>query len=209
MFTRGDGDTRENAASFAEVIAVMSRLLWTVDRGPWTSVRHGGRADVLSLANGPMLAAVAVAAIALLLVQFSRRSTSAARAIFAGLAGGRGSVERSIDWEHLNALHVEVGATYSKLPNGQERAGYRKAFIDNFASAFRAKGGAVDAFRGWRVYGRDGEQVIVAADDPSRRQMLLLGLSGGWTKRLRSIQWKPASEGVVKRGSDAGDEVRE
>ena len=117
-------------------------------------------------------------------VEFCRRT-------FRGLAEGRPGVHRRIEWERLKALGVDVGATYAKLPNEQERMQYRKAFIERFSEGFRRTGGKPEAFVGWRAQGRtDDGRVVVAADYEGKSKTLLLHLSGGWNKKLEAIQWQ-------------------
>lgn len=112
------------------------------------------------------------------------------RRVFQGLAEGRPGVHRRIDWERLKALDVDVGATYAALPDNQERARYRQAFIERFAAGFQGTGGRPEAFVGWRAQGRtDDGRVVVAADYEGKHKTLLLGVSGGWRKKVVSIQW--------------------
>ena len=113
------------------------------------------------------------------------------RDAFAGLAHGRLSAERQVDWEHLQAMGVDVGETYRRLPNAQEQRQYRQSFIGQFAGGLARSGAAATAFTGWRRAGaRDGE-VLVAADYAVNQKTLLFGVSGSWFhRRITSMQWQ-------------------
>jgi len=112
------------------------------------------------------------------------------RRVFRGLATGTSAGHRAIDWPRFTALGVDVGATYTGLPNEQERIKYRKTFLQSFAMAFRHAGGRVGAFVQWRKVGQRDGQVVVAADYPAKQRTLLMACSGGWNKKIRSIQWQ-------------------
>ena len=134
---------------------------------------------------------MAIGAIAVFVMRGSGNDVEVCRRVFQGLAEGRPGVHRRIDWERLKALDVDVGAAYAALPNDQERAGYRRAFIERFSAGFRGTGGSSDAFVRWRAQGRaDDGRVVVAADYAAKQKTLLLRLSGGWNKKLVGIQWQ-------------------
>ena len=117
-------------------------------------------------------------------VEFSRR-------VFQGLVEGKPGVDRDIEWQHLKALGVDVGAAYVKLPNDQERLQYRKAFIQQCSEGFRRVGGKPEAFVRWRTQGRTNDgRVVVATDYEAKNKTLLLDVSGGWRKQVVSIQWQ-------------------
>ena len=120
-------------------------------------------------------------------INFSQR-------VFAGLVKGRHLVQKLIDWGNLKAVGVNVGQTYSNLPNDKERADYRQAFINSFSSGFRQAGGNFKSFVNWRLYNnpdcaRDTNNIIVAADYKGKDKTILFTLSQDGRKRLTAIQW--------------------
>lgn len=112
------------------------------------------------------------------------------REVLKGLAEGKPSVKGRIAWERLLALDVDVGATYQALPNEEERAKYRQAFVVSFSLGFRQQGGSVKAFQRWRVHERRGTHVVVAADYPAKQKTLLMGIPASGPKKLETIQWQ-------------------
>ena len=112
------------------------------------------------------------------------------REIFSGLVNGRQSVHSRIDWEHLKALDVDVGATYTALPDEQQQEAYRTAFIERFSREFQSTGASLKDFSGWRLQERQDDQTIVAVDYPKKQKTLLLAVSDGGTKKLTGIQWQ-------------------
>lgn len=133
------------------------------------------------------LAAVAVAAVVMRLTQ---NEVGFCRAVFRNLVNDRQAAQRQIDWERLKAVGVDVGKTYTELPDDQARAQYRKAFIDNFAMGFRQSEGTLEAFRNWRVQARDGERVVVATDYEAKRKTLLLSVPASGQRKLQELQWQ-------------------
>lgn len=132
-----------------------------------------------------------VAAIVLLFVlRLSQGEVAFCRNVFRNLVNGSQSAQRHIDWEHLKAVGVDVGKTYTELPNDQARAQYRKAFVSNFAMGFRRTEGNLGAFRRWRVQGRDGDRIVVAADYETKQTTLLLSIPASGKKQLEAIQWQ-------------------
>ena len=119
-------------------------------------------------------------------INFSRR-------VFAGLIKGRHSVQKLIDWENLQAVGVDVGQTYSALPNGKERADYQRAFVERFSLGFRQVGGDFKSFTNWRLYDNAPEVAIVAADYKDNKTILFT-LSKYERKKLTAIQWEDADE---------------
>ena len=137
-----------------------------------------------------MALAIVVAVLAVFLVRLGRGEVAFCRGVLAHLAQGRQSVQRQIDWDHLQALEVNVGEAYARLPNAREQEQYRRAFVQQFAVAFQRTGAAPKDFTGWRIAERSGPRIVVAADYPSKRRTLLLQVSGGWKKRVVGIQWQ-------------------
>ena len=106
------------------------------------------------------------------------------RRALAHLVNGNLSAGRAIDWAHLQALDVDVGAAYAALPNRQEQLNYERAFIQNFAGGFRKNGGRLDALTHWRVE-PDG---TVSVDYPAKQTTLVFRLSG--RRQVDGIAWK-------------------
>ena len=137
--------------------------------------------------TGSLLLILAMAGLATAGARLIRTEVGFCRDAFAGLAQGRLSAERQVDWEHLQAMGVDVGETYRRLPNAQERRQYRQAFIGQFAGGFASSGATTRAFTNWR---RAGGR-LVAADYPAKQKTLLCGVSGSWiTRRIVSLQWQ-------------------
>lgn len=109
------------------------------------------------------------------------------RESFRRLADGKVSVEHRIDWPNLTALDVNVGQTYGRLANEREQSGYRRAFIEQFASGFQKSGTSPSDFMNWRVHERRPGEVVVAADYTAKDKTLLMAVAG---KKVRSIQWQ-------------------
>jgi hypothetical protein len=136
-----------------------------------------------------ILAAIIIAAI-LFIFQMARGDIDVARAVFKDLVNGRYGVQRYIDWEHLQGLDINAGATYSSFATGKEKNGYKKAFIRHFSSGFKGAGGNYKLFVNWRIDNKTANQAVVAADYSGHNRTLLLTLSGTWRKKLSSLQWK-------------------
>lgn len=136
-----------------------------------------------------MLAALAATAV-IYVVRMDRGELAHYRAVFAGLVGGRASVQRDIAWERLEAMGVHVGETYTHLPDDRQRAQYRQAFIRSVAAAFRQQGGAARSFTRWRIAERTAERVVVAADYPAKEKVLLLEFAASGPKQLKAIRWQ-------------------
>jgi len=112
------------------------------------------------------------------------------RRIFNGLCSGRQNVQGQIDWEHLTAMGVDVGKTYSGIILEKERADYRKAFFFNISFSFRASGGKLSGFSNWRVKTREGDNAIVATDTPSNKVLLLTLTSEAGKRKLTAMKWQ-------------------
>ncbi|MDD5196843.1 MAG: hypothetical protein WC937_02690 [Candidatus Omnitrophota bacterium] len=126
----------------------------------------------------------------LIVFQVKTGDINLCRAIFKDLTAGRYGVQKYIDWEHFQGLDVNVGITYSKFSTEQEKTGYKKAFIQSFSRGFKGAGGRFRAFINWRIYSKNNQQVVIAADYRSRNKTLLLALSNAGKKKLISLQWK-------------------
>ena len=152
------------------------------------SIKSSGGAEIAS--GKLMYASVTLVVIGLVafVMHVMHHDVHRGQRILAGLVRGHASVSRGIAWERLKALDVDVGATYTHLPNDQERRAYERSFISHFAEGFRLAGGNSTAFTNWRVQERTDHQVVIAVDYPIRHKTLLLSLDG--TGRLEAIQWR-------------------
>ena len=141
----------------------------------------------------PIAGSIALALIVAAGVVFVLRARASelrvCRDVLRGLIDGSPSIGRSIDWEHLRALGVDVGATYRQLPNERERAGYRQAFIEQFANGFRRASGVADGFRAWRVQRRADAAVVVAADYEAKHRTLLMSVSSARSQKVEKMEW--------------------
>src|SRR3989338_3103636 len=109
---------------------------------------------------------------------------------FETLVSGRSSVQARIAWERLSAVGVDVGATYTKLPNAREQAQYRQAFLRELASGFRRSGARAESFVNWRIMEKSDEAIVVAADFPAKQKTLLLTVSDGKPRQVTGIRWQ-------------------
>jgi len=138
-----------------------------------------------SIALGLLLAAGAA-----FVLRMGQSDVDWCRGVLNALTKGKTSVSRQIDWEHLTALGVNVGATYRGLPNDQERAKYQQTFVQAFAAGFQHTGGDVNRFNHWRVLTHQGQQVVVAADYEGKQKVLLMAIPASGQKKLESLQWQ-------------------
>lgn len=122
--------------------------------------------------------------------QLKNQETNLCRYILSSLVKGKYDVEKVIDWENLKALELNVGATYNKLRDAGEKLVYKKEFIRNFALGFQKGRGKLWSFRHWRIYSREGEKVVVAADYLGYNKTILFTLSKIGKSKLISLQWK-------------------
>lgn len=112
------------------------------------------------------------------------------RAVLTGLVNGKPSVAQRLDWEHLNALGLDVGATYTSLPSDDERKQYRQAFVRSVSSEFKRVGGIAGSFRNWRVYAREPVRIVIAADYTAKQKTLLMTLPTSGAKKVQALQWQ-------------------
>ena len=112
------------------------------------------------------------------------------RNIFKGLTEGRQSIQKSIDWENLKALGLDIGATYNQLPDAKEKQDYRREFIKNLSASFRGAGARFAAFSNWRKYKHSGIDTIIAADYQAKARTILFVFSGYGNKKLTAILWE-------------------
>ena len=128
-------------------------------------------------------------AVVMVIARLMQGEAGFCRDVFRNLVNGSQSAQRQIDWEHLTAIGVDVGKTYTGLPDDQARAQYRKAFVDNFAIVFRRLEGNLDSFRNWRIHERDGDRVVVAVDYEAKHKTLLFTVPASGQRKVETIQW--------------------
>lgn len=119
------------------------------------------------------LLVLVIAAALALVVKIKNTDIDFCRSVFNGLAQGKVSVERFIDWQNLKALDKDIGADYRGLPDENQRLAYRRAFIRSFAMGFRQGGARPGNFTHWRPYSRDSNKIIVAADHLGRDRTVI------------------------------------
>ena len=153
----------------------------------------GGRHSNVRLPIGRFLYLAAMFLAVMVLTHYlglGKQDVVFCRKVFTGLARGKPSVQRQIDWEHLKAMDVDVGSTYQSLPTDLDRAKYREKFVRAFSTAFKFSGSLSAHFVNWRIEERLRDTVIVAADFPRRRQTLLLVIPASGKKQLVGVRWK-------------------
>ncbi len=112
------------------------------------------------------------------------------RTVFSGLTKGNYGVQKYIAWESLKAMRVDVGATYAQFTTEKQRAEYKKLFIRYLSFGFRQAGGKLSAFTNWRIYNRDSEKTVVAADYSGYKKTILFTIPKYGRRKLTAIQWK-------------------
>lgn len=132
---------------------------------------------------------IVIALFFLFIFRMTRGDIDLAHSVFNGLASGRYGVQKYIGWEELQGLTIDVGATYSKFNTAEEKAGYKKAFIQSFSHGFSQVKGDTRSFVNWRIYSKDNDRVIIAADYLGHNKTLLMTFSGAKNK-LTSLQWE-------------------
>lgn len=161
-----------------------------------------------------LIGVVAVVGLIVLLLRNPQEDTVRwTRRTFEALASGRASVQPRIAWEALQAVGVDVGATYTKLPNAREQAQYRQAFLRELAAGFRQAGARPEAFVNWRIAEKSaeaaemsaegaeksGRMTVVAADYPDKQKTLLITLTAGKPRQVVGIQWSTAENADEER----------
>jgi hypothetical protein len=127
---------------------------------------------------------------AIFLFGSQKDDVSFCRDIFRGFVTGSQSLQGYVDWQHLKALGLDVGATYSKLPNQQEKDDYRREFYKNFSASFKRNNGAFSAFTNWRIYSQNSSGTIIAVNYNLKSKTALFTLSGSGNKQLTDIKWE-------------------
>lgn len=122
-------------------------------------------------------------------LQWKNQDAIHCRAILSGLISGKPEVAKFIDWDKLKAMSVNIGEHYLAIPTEKEKALYRQENIKAFSEAWGRLEGKLSEFKHWRVYSRDGANVVIAADYPKYNKAVLFTLTGA-KRKLVSIQWK-------------------
>jgi hypothetical protein len=94
-----------------------------------------------------------------------------AREAVEGLLGGDVGVADAFDWENLKVPGANVGESYVKLPDDENRDEFRKGFIEKFSESFKRSGASVGDLKNWREAGREGERTAVAVDTTTGKTM--------------------------------------
>ncbi|MFH0762492.1 MAG: hypothetical protein V1925_01210 [Candidatus Omnitrophota bacterium] len=126
----------------------------------------------------------------MLFFHIKNREVNLCRYLFNGLVSGNYGAARFIDWDNLKALDLDVAEVYDRLPSEKEQANYKRAFINGFAVGFSRVKARAKAFNNWRIYTKDSEETVVAADYKGQNKTLLFTLSRYGEPRLKAIQWE-------------------
>ena len=139
---------------------------------------------------GSVVLVLCVLAVGAFVVRLRGSDVDFCRTLLHALATGQPGSARHIDWNHLQALQTNVGQTYAALPSEQERANYRRAFVQYFAEGFQAGGVSVDTFTHWRIHAREAGQVVVAVDNAAGTRTLLMRVTATGAQKLTGLQWQ-------------------
>jgi len=134
--------------------------------------------------------AVVIAGAIFIYLQIVNRDVNLCRYVFNSLLTSKPAAEKYIDWEHLQAVGADIGATYRALPNDQEKTNYRMVFFRTFPKGFEKFHGQPKAFRNWRNLGVKDGKTIVAVDYLAYNKTLLFFLSKLHGTKIVSIQWE-------------------
>ena len=127
---------------------------------------------------------------AVIFAQRGKDSVTFCQRVLKELIAGRSAVSANIDWNHLQAVGVNVGAQYTALPNDQERAKYRQTFVSGFAHGFAQAKGNIKDFTHWQIEGQNAHQITVAANYDLKHKVLLMTIPASGKKMLESLQWQ-------------------
>ncbi len=139
---------------------------------------------------GYVVLAFVIIFVFVIFTQVKNHDINYCRGIFSGLIKGNYNAQKNIGWEKLTAMGVNVGGVYSGIADDKEKKEYKKFFILNFSQGFKQTGGELKLFTNWRIYDRDMENIIVAADYKKYNKIILFTLSKYPKKRLVKIEWK-------------------
>ena len=138
---------------------------------------------------------VAIALLIMLVLKSTSQEVDFCRRIFKGFVKGNVTIEKQIDWEHLQAVGTDVGKEYRLFRLEKDRVDYKNNFILAFAQAFRLSGGSFNSFVKWRVIDRKPEVITVAADYPLKDKTLLFDISAsGKERKLLGLRWSDQQE---------------
>jgi len=114
-----------------------------------------------------------------------------ARYCLRGLAKGKSSTARLIDWTSFVAMGVNVGGTVNKLATTREKEEYVKKFIKSFAFSFRQTEGKLNKFTNWRIFIANKGRTVVAANYLNDKVLLLtIATYPGGKRKLVRMGWK-------------------
>lgn len=134
--------------------------------------------------------AMALVGAVIFFVRLPHSDVDFCRSVFTGLAKGRASAQHHIDWQHLKAMGIDVGASYTGFRSEFDRVKYKKWFIQGFADGFARTGAEVGFFTNWRVAKRDGTRTTIEVDYPRLGKTLLFVIQSNGKKLVEEIQWK-------------------
>jgi hypothetical protein len=110
------------------------------------------------------------------------------RNVFNDLINARGSAEKFIDWENFKAFNIDSGTIY-QLTDRAEKEDYKTGFILGFAAGFKRVGGKLSDYTHWRIYNKEEQKVIVAADVLVKKQTLFFTLSKKGKRKLIGLEY--------------------
>jgi len=105
--------------------------------------------------------------------------------VLTGLIQGNQAVRQNIDWDHLTALDVDVGATYAQFRDAHEQTAYQRMFVQKFAEGFAQANANASVFTGWRAQ----ENGTVTVDYPAKSKTLVFRLSKSG-KQIAGLAWQ-------------------
>ena len=132
---------------------------------------------------------IGVVGLALFLQPFHGDEVGFCRRILGAFTTGKRYVQSSIDWEQFQVLGIDVGSAYRELPNEEERAKFREAFLVKCGEGFRKEHGRLNDFVNWRLQ-QPGPVAVVAVDYPLKQKTLLFHVSTVGDKHLEAMQWQ-------------------
>ncbi len=144
------------------------------------AMRSDGRVPV-----GAVVGIGVVVALGLFVANFMGRDVKLCKRVLTGLIQGNHAVRQHIDWGHLTALDVDVGATYTQIQDAQKQAAYQHVFVQKFAEGFAQAKADASVFTGWRAQGNG----TVAVDYPAKNKTLVLRLSESG-KQVAGFSWQ-------------------
>ena len=98
----------------------------------------------------------------------------AREAVEALLGGDAAAADDAFDWENLKVPGADAGEAYLEMPDDENRAEFRKGFVEKFSESFKRSGASVSDLKNWREESREGERTIVAVDTATGKTMRIL-----------------------------------